>query len=546
MQLAKRLIAMILSTLMLMSVLSGCADREEQEEGRFVLRASVCRQITSLDPAMNTDARAESVFRALYENLMRTGVDEEGKPVVLPGIAKGYEETENADGTVEYAFTLRSSARWSDGKRIRARDFAYAWRRLVDPLTGSPNHDMLSMVQGYDIARETGDLTQFGVKADGDSVFRVTLSAPCAYFLPEVCTAVATMPLRSDAVQSDPEWTSTTSVLCSGPYRIGVWAKDEYIQLRRNSSYYENRTSGPELLRFVFAADAEKAWALYEDGKLDYVASPPEGAEGIAYRPLRATTCVFYNHMSDVFSNAHVRSAFDLTLSRAAVAAAASAGAVSATGLVPPGIVDVSADAPEDFRTAGGTLCAVDPEGYEARCLKSETELRNGGYWGGAGFPSVKCLYVAGDQARAVAAAAVAVWNEKLRVSVTTEGVSREEFDRRVREGEYELAIDTLSARLGDPMEFLAPFAGTDGENALHYASRPFDLLIGVTASTQNATARTAFLHDAEALLLGDTALSPICFGAEPYVLRDGITGVYFDQRGNVCFTEASRAETAR
>ena len=542
----KQVIAIVLGALMLMGALSGCAETETPEEERFVLRASVCSALSSLDPAMNTDPQAESVFCALYENLMRMEGDEDGNITVVPGIAKEYEETRNYDGTVDYVFTLRSSARWSNGTRVRSRDFVYAWRRLVDPETDSPNHALLEMVEGYDAVRETGDTTQLKVSSEGDSTLRVTLSAPCAYFLGEVCTAVATMPLCRDAVQKDERWMTSSNAPSNGPYQADIWAKGEYLQLRRNASYYERSTTGPDVLRFLFSSDGAAARRLYERGDVDYIASPPQDMEETGCLPLRSTVCVFDNHVSEVFSNAHVRAAFDLAIDRAGVAAAGGARSAPASGLVPPGIMDGAENVPDDFRGAGGELCPVDEEGYPARGLDAETRLRNGGYWGGVGFPEIVCLYAEDDDGtRAVAAALTALWREKLNVAVTSWGVSREEMEQRMADGDYDLAIGTLRAEHGDAAEYLAPFAGTDGNNVLHYVSKPFDLLIGVAETSGDPSARAAFLHDAEALLLSDTALSPICFGAEEYLLRDGLTGVRFDARGNVYFNAVSRTEAA-
>ena len=543
MQLFKKPICILISALMLMSALSGCAERELAEEESFVLRACVCDRIASLDPAANADRAAESVFRALYENLLRWDEDENGQPVLSPGVAKEYAETVNHDGTVDYTFTLRASARWSDGARVKAKDFVYAWRRLANPGLGFENHALLSMVQGYDEARESGDLTKLAVTAENDSTLRVTLAAPCAYFLGEACTAVATMPLRSDAAKNDPDWTSTISILCNGPYRVGVWAKQSYIQLRRNTAYYDSRAVGPDVLRFLFAANGEEAWRLYEAGEADYIAAPPADAANAGTAPLCSTACVLYDHASEAFSDEHVRRAFDLVLDRRAVAAAAGAGASPATGLVPPGVVDVSAEAGKDFRAAGGALCAVEPDGYSMRCLEAETELRTGGFWGGVGFPRVTCLYVSGEEPRAAAAAAAALWNEKLKVPVVTEGVSRADFERRLAAGEYDLALDLSGVRCGDALEYLAAYAGVEEENVLRYVSTPYDLLIGAAQTSRDPAARAAFLHDAEALLLGDAALTPAYFGGTTYLLREGLDGVRHDLRGGAYFTAVTKTE---
>lgn len=533
-------ICILLSALMFMSALSGCGEKEEESEAeRFVVRASVCGPLDSLDPALNDDERAESVFYALYENLMRVSLDEDGKAVLETGIAKDYEEIRNYDGTVDYLFTLRSTARWSDGTRVKAKDFVYSWKRLANPELHAPNSGILSMVQGYDEVRETGDLSRLGIKAESDTILRVTLCAPCAYFLSDVCTAVATMPLRSDQESKDPDWSTGNNVLCNGPYEISAWSKDSYLQLRRNSSYYDARSVTPDVLRLNFSAGSAEAWRLYEEETVDFALTLSERADAAAYTPLLTVSCVLYNHMSEIFSNAHIRRAFDLVLDRNAVAAAVGPGMRPASGFVPYG---VAGSPGEDFRTEGGEVCPVDEETYPSRCLESENEMRLGGYWGGVGFPEISCIYPAGDELRAAATRAALLWSDKLKITIVAEALEQEEYDRRIREGEYDIALGVISAEYADAYSFLAPFAGADANNALHYVNKPFDLLVGI-AETSDGAARAAILHDAEALLLEDTALSPLYFGSEAYLLRDTLTGVRWDLRGNALFAAVTKAE---
>ncbi|MBP8761763.1 MAG: hypothetical protein KBH17_03830, partial [Oscillospiraceae bacterium] len=185
----KRITALALCALMLLGLLSGCGEKKQGDE-KFVLNVSVCNVIDSLDPAMNTDTDADSVFYALYENLMRESDDGSGEVTLTNGMAKEYTEETNYDGSVTYRFTLRSTARWSDGEKVTADDFVYAWQRLADPATDSPNHALMSVVAGYDDVCETGDKTKLQVSAKDETTFVVTLSAPCAYFIEGICTAV--------------------------------------------------------------------------------------------------------------------------------------------------------------------------------------------------------------------------------------------------------------------------------------------------------------------------------------------------------------------
>ena len=95
----KRILCVLLCALMLPAMLSGCGKKKNTDEP-FVFRTSICSEITSLDPAMNTDTDANSVFYALYENLMRMSDGGSGEAVLDSGMAKEYSEETNFDGTV--------------------------------------------------------------------------------------------------------------------------------------------------------------------------------------------------------------------------------------------------------------------------------------------------------------------------------------------------------------------------------------------------------------------------------------------------------------
>ena len=65
---------------------------------------------------------------------------------------------------------------------------------------------------------------------------------------------------------------------------------------------------------------------------------------------------------------------------------------------------------------------------------------------------------------------------------------------------------------------------------------------MGVAEKSENITARTAFLHDAEAMLLEDTALTPVLFGARAHMLREGLQGIYYDGLGNSYLSHVTQA----
>ncbi len=85
----------------------------------------------TLDPGRMTGAPEGRIANAVFEGLTTRDPATLG---IAPGTAVRWKISD--DGR-RYVFTLREDARWSDGSRVVAEDFAYAWRRLLAPDGGS-------------------------------------------------------------------------------------------------------------------------------------------------------------------------------------------------------------------------------------------------------------------------------------------------------------------------------------------------------------------------------------------------------------------------
>ena len=145
----------LLLTLVMAAALAGCGTRREPQ----TLRVCLPELPGTLDPAMVTTDSERIVVSHLYENLMKLSSDGQGGSRVEAGAARKYTCTDNNDGTQTYTFTLRDM-KWSDGQKVTAADFVYAWQRLADPATASPNAALLEMVAGYRQVRSSGDVSK--------------------------------------------------------------------------------------------------------------------------------------------------------------------------------------------------------------------------------------------------------------------------------------------------------------------------------------------------------------------------------------------------
>ena len=98
----------------------------------------------------------------------------------IPGVATSWETS--ADGKT-WTFHLRKDARWSNGQPVTANDFVYAWRRQVDPATGSEYAQALAPIENaLDIASGKMPLDKLGVESAGPQTLVVHLTRADALF----------------------------------------------------------------------------------------------------------------------------------------------------------------------------------------------------------------------------------------------------------------------------------------------------------------------------------------------------------------------------
>ena len=548
---SRRMATLALCLALMLGILAGCGG----EAPGISLRVSMGPEADSYDPIRAETPEAETVLVHLYENLLRLTPDPSGGTALAPGVAKKYDVEENYDGTVTYTFRLRA-AKWSDGQAVTAGDFVYAWQRLADPVTASPSASLLSAVAGYDEVRSSGDASKLQVSAPDDSTFVVTLLGKCDWFLEDVCTDSATMPLRQDNLQRLKEaaiqanlqteeqggtgtlnWASDpTKLVTNGPYTASRGEEGELILTA--SETYVGGVSGPEELRFLFHETAEEAWETYEAGEADFVSPLPRAETEIraeedwASVSLLCTTVLLFNTQGENFNDAESRKAFSLAIDRQALSDLTEEVSRPADGLVPYGVPDENG---EDFRARGGDL--LGESGTEEALTQARTLLEESSY-ASASVP--RFVYEDTAENALLADALWRTWMKALRVRLERIPLSADELRETLAAGDYDLALTELRGDARDAESFLAPWRGDSSGNLVGYENGAYDTLLKVIRSASDEKARQGCLHDAEELLLDDCPVAPLLFTASAWEARDGLVGILRDGRGFFSFAGAA------
>lgn len=221
---------------------------------------------STLDPRMAPDATSGLILRHLYEGLTRLNADNRADLA----LAKSY--TVSPDRKT-YTFKLKTSY-WSNGARLVADDFIYAWQTLLDPKFPSPNAYHLFCIQGAkDIKEGKLPIENLKAKAIDDDTLEISLIEPDATFL-ELLAFDIFYPVYS---QRASEFASPQSdrLISNGPFTLVSelgFGKD--IILKKNQHFWDKENVKLNRVDFCLIQDSVTALELFRHNQIDWVGNP--------------------------------------------------------------------------------------------------------------------------------------------------------------------------------------------------------------------------------------------------------------------------------
>ena len=551
----RKLLPFIATTAIATSVFGFAASADD-----FNITVNLASEPQTMDPQKNTTLDGGTMMLHLFEGLMTwedSGEEQVGSDgtcdssTLTYGQAESYDREENEDGTVSYTFHLRDGIKWSDGVPVTANDFAYAWRRLVDPNTAADYSYMIAnVVNAQDIIDGKKDPSELGVEAVDDKTFKVTLTTDLAYF-EELCAFPALMPVREDIIEANgDQWTyDVDTYVSNGPYKMTDWTHNSEIVVAKNDEYYGAEELGPDTITFKLMDDQNAMLSGFNSGELNFIEDVPQAeiTSLVASGDLKildyiGTYFVCFNNEQEPFDNPLVREAFTLAVDRTyIVEKVTQQGQVEAGGFVPYGVYDADGATGDDFRTVGGDYYAPTDADYEANCEKAKELLAEAGYPDGEGFPVGEYLYNTSEAHKAVAEALQFMWEDVLGVTVTLNNQEWVSFIDSRKKGDYSIARHGWIADYNDPMTFIVMWETGGGNNDAKYSNADYDALLDQIRGTMDQGERMKLMHEAEDLVIGqDYGVCPLYFYTQKYMLSEGIKGLHYTTLGYFFFGHTS------
>ena len=475
------------------------------------LRISWTNLIT-LDPGLAFEAGSVPLINQVFSGLVSLTPDLD----VTPEMAQSWEVLD--DGR-RYRFYLRPDATWSDGTRVTAADFEYAWKRVLDPATRSRNQMMF-----YDVRAAKGFAEgslgpdSVGVRALDEMILEVELERPTGYFL-HLLTYTATYPVPRHIVQAHgDEWTQPGKIVTNGPFMLQALLPGEQMALRRNPRYCGNFSGNVDQVEIrmeqKYAQFAER-FAVYEADELDvcWLGGTPHESDRARQRhageyishPNANVNFLVFNVDKPPFDDVRVRRAFAMTVDRETLAEVLWRGYFqpASGGLTPPGIPGHVPGIGHGFH----------PE--EARRLMAEA-----GFPGGKGFPLVE-IWGGQTENRRFNEVFCEQWREHLGVESRWVYLATEKLYLKMRKERPPIFLHGWVADYPDPDSFMR--VGVAYQTSWHYP--PYQALEEEARQATDQAERLRIYGQAEQILMEQVPLTPIFYNrnhtlVKPWVRR--------------------------
>jgi oligopeptide transport system substrate-binding protein len=510
------------------AALGGCS--RSPDTGSAMLLRGGGAEPDSLDPQKARSVESQHVLRDLCEGL--TSLDKNAG--VAPGVAR--EWTVSADGKT-YTFKLRPDARWSNGDRVVAADFVAALRRLVDPATGS------AYAQVIDIIANTGDIVAgkkppeaLGISAPDDSTVVVDLTAPAPY-LPGLLSHSSTCPVHRPTLTRYGEAFARPGVMVSnGAFVVKEWIQGSHILATRNRSYWNDRATRLDAVKYLLIADENAELTRYRAGELHITDVVPRGQfdwikahlrDQLHVSPQLSTYFYGFNLDRAPFKDSpKVRRALSLVIDREKlVQLVLRVGELPAYGWVPPGV--------NDYTSQSFDYCAkpLAERIAEARQL-----------YGESGYSREKPLrfelrYNAGEAHTKVAVAIASMWKEALGVETQLTAVEFKSLLQDIERGNVEMFRSSWGGDYNDAYTYAQYLKSDFGINLPHYRNPEYDALLGRAAAEVDVAKRRNLLQEAERAMLRDHPLIPLYFYVNKHLVKPEVEG-WYDNIMNVVYSK--------
>ena len=452
----RKIIALAACAAVMAGGVTACGDDDKRGSGAgHMYGAALASNPQSLDPQFAGDPSSATVIKNMYSGL----VMKDGSGSIVCCNAKDYSVSE--DGCV-YTFDLRDDNYWffdtnendviddDEYFPVTADDYVFALRRLLDPKMHSPYAREFACIKNSQRVLEGSYSTEaVGAAALDDHTLQITLEYPCAEFL-GLLTTPAAFPCNEEFFISTKGryGLDDRSVMSNGPFYVRQWFYDPYgsnniLYMRKNTvNERDDYEVLPTFVSFsIQDSEAEVRQCFKEEETECFTAMKVGGYNPKKYSVVgqKATTLgLIFNPDDKLYSNKELCKAVAFSADREALRGELDGDMQIAYGIIPPA-VDILGRSYRDL-ASDKQFDMFDRERAVECLAKAKEELKI------SSVESVKIIVDSGTVDSRYLHLLSQSCQESLGIYIGIEDLTSEEFNQRIADGNYSIALYPLKA----------------------------------------------------------------------------------------------------
>lgn len=519
------------TALSLTALLAACGGEEETKstsgDASKELNLLITSEPPSLHPQLASDTTSGAILESTFEGLT-TMVD--GEPVLAAA-----EDYTVSDDLLTYTFTLRD-ANWSNGEKVTAEDFAYAWKWALNPENASEYSTILYPIKGaeaYNLG--TGTAEDVAVKAIDEKTLEVTLAAPTPYFL-ELTAFKTFYPINKATSEADAKWnTEASTYVSNGPYNLATWNHSGDIVLEKSETYWDAKNVAIDTVNIAMVESETTQMTMFDAGEIDFLGAPYgsisldaierlKSEDKLKISDLSSVYWYKFNTKDEVMANENIRKALALAIDREGLIKNIVKGEQQPAMGIVPNSVEGFGDDEGYFQDAN----------YEEAKTYLEAGLKELGLASAADL-EVKVSYNTSEAHSAIAQFIQQGWTSNLGIQVKLDNSEWQVYLDKLSNKDFQIGRLGWGADYNDAYSFLEMYnSPTNGNNQTGWSSEEYTALLNESIVETDPAKRTEKLLAAEAVIMEDMPVAPIYYQTNLNVVSDDVENMSPDALGNI------------
>ncbi len=505
------------------AIFTGC---EEDDGSGHTFKYNLSSNPQNLDPQLASDESSIMVIENIMSGLVKKGADGS----IQPDAAKSY--TISDDGLV-YTFELKDDIYWESAadftEKLTANDFVFAFQRIYDSeaLFSPYIDDFLCIKNAEAVSKDSLSKEKLGVTATSDKTLQIELEYPC-FDLLEKLTLTGAKPCSKAFFEftKGRYGLSAETTASNGAFYLKEWNYDpywdnNYMILRRNKSNSENYFTYPYSLNFFIKKGTDSNMSDFLAGDIDCtVVSNYDKKifEKKRYESYATKTYgLIFNTNSKYLASKSIREALSSSFVRVE---SQNHDYVSGCGIIPLGVSVAGRKYRELVSDEGFNLY---DKGKALSLWNNELKANN--------LISIDGLKITVPESfgeTALISSVTEQWQQNLEFYCGVEVVSENEYQLKLSNGNYDIALVEIQSESGTADGFLDRFSSN---NDLITPNTRY-AVAGAAAQiskAENLGKATELYTNAEQIIIDSYEFIPICYGNEYFIFPDNVTDLNYD-----------------